>query len=790
MPDLLERLKSALADRYAVEREVGRGGMATVFLAEDLKHHRRVAIKVLHPEISSDVATERFFREIEIVAGLTHPHILPLHDSGQADGILYCVIPFIEGESLLDRLQREKRLPVEEALQITREVADALGYAHQRGIIHRDIKPANILLQGGHAVVMDFGIALAVEQAGGASITQTGVVVGTPTYMSPEQASGAQDLDGRTDIYALGCMLYQMLAGTPPYPGVAPLAVMMRHSRDPVPSVRTVRDTIPQSVEYAITRALAKVPTDRYQTAGEFASALLAPDLAGGPRLAPDLAGRPRPRRRVVALALVGITALLAGVWYVARQSAPAAGPVSASIAVLPFVNMSSDPEQEYFSDGISEEVLNLLAKIPGLQVAARTSSFSFRDQNLEVPEIAERLNVAHVLEGSVRKAGNEVRITAQLIRADDGFHEWSETWDRSADDIFAIQDEIAADVAAQLKVTLLGAAPTVEATDLAAYALYLQARQLGRQGTAEGLERSMALYQQALAIDPDYAAAWAGLARDYYTQAGTELHPIDEGYQLARDAANRALAIDPEYAPAYAQLGYIAVYHGDLAAAARHLERALALDPTDSDIIANAAILARSLGRLDEAIALQEYAVARDPVNPIGHARLGLFYLWAGRLDESIASYRTTLSLSPGRIGAKHNIAVALLLKGEPEAALAAIQQESSELWRTVGLSMAYHVLGQAAESDAALAELIDKYRQEAAYNIAYVLALRGEADRAFEWLDKAVQYNDPGLVEIAATNLFANIHDDPRWLPFLESIGKSPDQLAAIEFEVRLPK
>jgi serine/threonine protein kinase/Flp pilus assembly protein TadD len=790
MPDLLERLKSALADRYAVEREVGRGGMATVFLAEDLKHHRRVAIKVLHPEISSDVATERFFREIEIVAGLTHPHILPLHDSGQADGILYCVIPFIEGESLLDCLQREKQLPVEEALQITREVADALGYAHQRGIIHRDIKPANILLQGGHAVVMDFGIALAVEQAGGASITQTGVVVGTPTYMSPEQASGAQDLDGRTDIYALGCMLYQMLAGTPPYPGVAPLAVMMRHSRDPVPSVRTVRDTIPQSVEYAITRALAKVPTDRYQTAGEFASALLAPDLAGGPRLAPDLAGRPRPRRRVVALALVGITALLAGVWYVARQSAPAAGPVSASIAVLPFVNMSSDPEQEYFSDGISEEVLNLLAKIPGLQVAARTSSFSFRDQNLEVPEIAERLNVAHVLEGSVRKAGNEVRITAQLIRADDGFHEWSETWDRSADDIFAIQDEIAADVAAQLKVTLLGAAPTVEATDLAAYALYLQARQLGRQGTAEGLERSMALYQQALAIDPDYAAAWAGLARDYYTQAGTELHPIDEGYELARDAANRALAIDPEYAPAYAQLGYIAVYHGDLAAAARHLERALALDPTDSDIIANAAILARSLGRLDEAIALQEYAVARDPVNPIGHARLGLFYLWAGRLDESIASYRTTLSLSPGRIGAKHNIAVALLLKGEPEAALAAIQQESSELWRTVGLSMAYHVLGQAAESDAALAELIDKYRQEAAYNIAYVLALRGEADRAFEWLDKAVQYNDPGLVEIAATNLFANIHDDPRWLPFLESIGKSPDQLAAIEFEVRLPK
>jgi len=531
MIDLLERLKSALGDRYAVEREIGRGGMAAVFLAEDLKHHRQVAIKVLHPEISSDVATERFFREIEIVAGLTHPHILPLHDSGQADGLLYCVMPFIEGESLLDRLQREKQLPVEEALQITREVADALGYAHERGIIHRDIKPANILLHEGHAVVADFGIARALEQAGGASITQTGVAVGTPTYMSPEQASGAQDLDGRTDIYALGCVLYQMLAGTPPYAGVTPLAVMKRHSHDPVPSVRTVRDTIPVTVEHAISRALAKVPTDRYQTAGEFASALLAPDLAG----------RPIPRRRVAVLALVGVTALLAGVWYVGRQSAPAvdadpaAGVSAASIAVLPFADMSPDKDQEYFSDGISEELLSLLAKIPELEVAARTSSFSFKGQNLEIREIAERLNVAHVLEGSVRKAGNEVRITAQLIRADDGFHEWSETWDRSLDDIFAIQDEIAADVAAQLKVTLLGAAPTVGATDPAAYAFYLQARQLGRQGTAEGLEQSMALYQRALAIDPDYAAAWAGLARDYYTQAGTELHPIDEGYQLAR---------------------------------------------------------------------------------------------------------------------------------------------------------------------------------------------------------------------------------------------------------------
>jgi TolB-like protein/Tfp pilus assembly protein PilF len=496
-------------------------------------------------------------------------------------------------------------------------------------------------------------------------------------------------------------------------------------------------------------------------------------------------------------LALVGMTALLVGAWYVGRQSAPAvdadgaAGPVSASIAVLPFVNMSADPDQEYFSDGISEELLNLLAKIPELRVTSRSSAFSFKGENLEIPEIAQRLNVAHILEGSVRRSGNEVRVTAQLIDARSDTHLWSESWDRTLNDIFAIQAEIAADVAAQLKITLLGAAPTVEETDAEAYALFLQARYLGRQFTADGFEQSVVLYQQALAIDPDYAAAWGGLAADYARQANSGLRPLDEGYQLAREAANRALAIDPEYAPAHAELGRSTmVYDGDLAAAARHYERALELEPTNTDILANAARLAQSLGRLDEAVALQEYAVARDPVSSIGHSGLGIAYLWAGRLDEAIASFRTALSLSPGRIFAQSGIGVALLLKGEPEAALAAIQQESSEDWRLIGLVMAHHALGQAAESDAALTELIEKYEQGWAYNIAYVLAYRGEADRAFEWLDKAVQYNDPGLHHIAQDIEFANIHDDPRWLPFLESVGHSPEQLAAIEFEVRLPK
>jgi len=474
----------------------------------------------------------------------------------------------------------------------------------------------------------------------------------------------------------------------------------------------------------------------------------------------------------------------------VALATEPSANAPTA-IAVLPFVNMSSDDEQEYFSDGLSEELLNLLTKIPELRVAARTSSFSYKGKDVKVAQIGEELNVAHVLEGSVRKSGNRVRITAQLIHAEDGYHLWSESYDRTLDDVFAIQDEIAAEVVAQLKVTLLSAAPVVKETDPEAYALFLQARHLARQGTTQAFEQSVTLYQQALAVAPDYIAAWDGLAAVYSDQTDRGLRPTEEGYALARRAADKALAIDPDYAKGYARLGWIKMVHDhDLAAAARHLERAMELDPIDPDILGDAAVLAEDLGRLDEAIALQEYVVARDPVNSRAHRRLGLSYLSAGRLDDAIASFRTTLTLSAGQLGVGQLMGVALLKKGDPEAALEAMRREAGGGWRQIGLAMAYHALGQLADSDAALAEAIEKVEQEASYNIAYALAFCGEADRAFAWLDKAVQYNDPGLAQVANMPMFANIHSDPRWLPFLESIGKSPEQLAAIEFEVTRPE
>jgi TolB-like protein/Tfp pilus assembly protein PilF len=495
-------------------------------------------------------------------------------------------------------------------------------------------------------------------------------------------------------------------------------------------------------------------------------------------------------------LALAGLTALLAGAWYVGRQSVSVAGAdltevSSPSIAVLPFVNMSSDSEQEYFSDGISEELLNLLAKIPELRVASRTSAFSFKGQDLEIPEIARRLNVAHVLEGSVRKAGPEVRITAQLVDARSDTHLWSETWDRTLEDIFAVQDEIASEVVERLEVTLFGATPKADATDPEAYGLFLQGRQLGRQRTSEGFQRSTEILERALAIEPDYAPAWGELARLYTTQAGSGLRPIDEGYGLAREAADRALAIDPAYAPAIAHLGLIAMAHdGQLSAAAGHYQRALSLSPTHTDIIGDAATLLQNLGRLEEAISFKEHAAARDPVNPRGHHNLGNSYRWAGRWDEAIESYRTALILSPGHIGAQTAIGQALLGRGDAEAALEAIGLESSRPWRLIGLAMVNYTLNNLAESDAALADLIEEWERDAAYNIAYVLAFRGETDRAFEWLDKAVMYNDPGLSEIVVEHTFARIQGDPRWLPFLERIGKSPEQLAGIEFRATLPR
>jgi len=460
------------------------------------------------------------------------------------------------------------------------------------------------------------------------------------------------------------------------------------------------------------------------------------------------------------------------------------------SIAVLPFVDMSPDKDQDYFADGLSEELLNLLSKIPNLQVAARTSSFSFKGENLEITEIAQRLKVAHVLEGSVRTSGRRVRVTAQLIHAEDGFHLWSETYDRTLDDIFAIQDEIASEVVAQLKLALLGAAPKVKETNPLAYSLYLQGHHLTLQESADGFKRAAELLQQAVSIDPGYVAAWAELSAVYSGQASAGLVPIDKGYTMARQAANKALAIDPAYVRAYSLLARISLgYDNDLAAAARYLEQGFELEPTNHSIITQAARVAQALGKIDTAIEMGKFLVARDPVGSRGLNVLGISYMYSGQWDNAISAFRNVLTLSPTYFGAHYRIGTALLAKGEPAAALIEMQQEPDEEYQVKGTAVAMHDLGRQEEFETLFAELRDRWGEQWPSEVAHVYAWIGEADAAFEWLDKAVEQNEDGLSEQFDNEYFVSLHDDPRWVEFRERTGSSQAQLDKIKFKVKLP-
>lgn len=461
------------------------------------------------------------------------------------------------------------------------------------------------------------------------------------------------------------------------------------------------------------------------------------------------------------------------------------------SIAVLPFRDLSEAQDQKYFSEGVAEQVLGLLARIPGLRVISRTSAFSFAGKDMDIPTIARKLNVGHVLEGSVRRAGERVRVSVQLIDGRSDTQLWAEDYDRPAGNIFAIQDEIAAEVVEQLKLELLGAAPKARPTSPEALQLYLQSLASFREHSTEGYQHSVDLARKALAIDPDYVDAWNMLAVAYLGQTSLGLIPQEAGYRLAEEATRKALAIAPDSADAHTQMAEIALYEkGDAAAAARELQHALELEPSNTFALGFAEILAKSLGRRDIVTEVLEYLTSRDPLNSNVHAQMCLAYFQAGRLDEAIASCRTALALKPNRVISRSVISAALLRKGDPQQALAEAKQETFEPFRLFGEVMAYHALGEHAKSDAVLAQTIAKYEKDAAYNIAYVEANRGNIDAAFAWLDKAVEYRDTALPMIAADPQFAPLYKDPRWAAFLRSQGKAPEQLAKIEFKVNLPK
>ena len=796
MSDPVSRLDAALEGRYTIERELGRGGMATVYLADDLKHERKVALKVLKPELAAVIGAERFLAEIKTTANLQHPHILPLHDSGVADGLLFYVMPYVEGESLKETLDREHQLSVDEALRLTTAIAKALETAHEQGVIHRDIKPANILLSRGEPLVADFGIALAIGASGGDRLTETGLSMGTPHYMSPEQAAGESQIDARSDIYSVAAMLYEMLAGEPPYTGRTAQVVLAKRLAEPVPSVRRIRDGVPPSIDATLRQALAPVPADRFTTMSEFITALTTAEVSE-----PTQPAGWKPWAAAgVAGALVATIGFglglgrsggidLAGVEDQPADVATAELIDPNSIVVLPFLNMSSDPEQEYMSDGLAEELLNLLARIPELRVISRTTAFSFKGRDdLTVREIAAQLGVAHVIEGSVRRAGNTIRITTQLIEAQSDAHLWSETYDRTLDDIFAVQDEIAANVVSGLRVTLLGELPSMRETDSEAYALFLQARRIYRGGGQEDYERVIPMFERVLEIDPDYAPAYVELSNVYTNQASLGWRPWEEGRQMALEAAQRAVSIDPESPLARAKLGGSMAQLGDLAGGASHVERAVELAPTNLDVLNQAALAFRRLGRYEEAILVLAYMVDRDPLIYMGLNNLALTYYYAGRWEETADAARTMLNLHPGTPGASAGLSNALLEMGDFEASLAAADQEVVPHFRLTTLATANYALGRQADFESAFQEIREGWGAIFPILVAALYAYSGDSEAAFEWL-AVVQQGTLYLSEHASP-LFAPLHDDPRWTDWLEEMGLSEEQLGAISFEVRLPQ
>ena len=808
--ELRRRLQAVLAGRYTIERELGQGGMATVFLAQDVRLGRAVAIKLLDPALTSTIGVERFLREIAITARLNHPHILSLIESGQDGGLVYYVMPHIEGESLRDRLRREPPVSVGGAAWIAREVADALTYAHGRGVIHRDIKPENILLSDGHAWVADFGIARAIETCAdsvGKALTVTGLPIGTPAYMSPEQVEGRPDVDGRSDVYSLGCVLFELLVGRPPFLGRSARAVMQQHVATPPPSLAELRPDLSPQLTAVVERAISKDPRERFQTAKAFgeelqliaASAVAGqatpPDAhagaaASGTRpAAPEPAGRgSRSGALLLGSAAVAVVALAASTlfpWKPASRSrdptpairadpaAPAAG-YRSSIAVMPLAKYSSDSQSAFLSEGITEEIIAQLAGIRGLKVISRTSVVALAQKGLTVPQIAETLGVRHVLEGSVQRAGDRIRITLQLIDAGTDAHLWAESYDRSLKDVIALRREIAGKVAGALAMAVPGieAAPAGEGIETsAAYEAYLRGSYWLGRTSPEGLDQAITAFEEATRLDSAYAPAYAGLSsalRQWVTlgyRGGREPYAT---FTRASAMADRALTLDSGLAAGHIARALVRIlgWAPDDAVQA-DLERALALMPNSGQAhMAYGLGLARA-GRYPEALAQGETAVQLDPLSATMHGSLALTALGARRYDVAIRESRRALSLERAFVAGNAIEAVALLGQGRPEACLSLDLSGFPEI-RAICLEAA----GRAAEAARVVDSVSGVYRA-GGYAKVFQIGLVGayyarqdDAARAAEWLERAYAVAPTGLEFRALdSGLFDRVLDDPEF-------------------------
>ena len=755
-------VRRALAPDYDVERVLGTGGTARVYLAHDPKHDRRVAIKVLHPELANTLGADRFLREIRLAARLTHPNIVPLLDSGRAGMSPFFVMPFIEGEALRSRIERGPSFPLAEAVALVREVADALEYAHAAGIVHRDIKPENILLLRGHALIADFGIARALSQAtDSGGHTSVGLVLGTPAYMSPEQAAGEPILDGRCDIYSLATVLFEMLTGQPPFSAPTMQGLIAMRFRETAPRLATLAADIPPWVDEAVAAALSLEPADRPASPLAFARRLKMPSdespavTSGGS----PIGGLP-------------------------RNTGTISSPTLPSVAVLPFANLSNDPENEFLSDGITEEIMSTLSRLRTIRVAARASSFAFKSQRTDIREFAERLGVTNVLDGSVRRAGARVRVSAELVDARTGFQLWSDRFDRPFDDVFAIQDEIAHAIADALSSTLFpdaGAAPR-ESIGGAAYELYLRGRFALNKRTEAGLDAAARHFIAAAEAQPEYALAYAGLADALLVLGIYGARPAAEVMPEARAAAEQALAIDPSLGEAHTTLGAIRALHDwDWPGATDAFQRAIALNPRYPTAWQWRAMnVLLPLGKLDEARTAIDRARALDPLSMVIAMSVGAVYHLAGDIAGAVRALQRAIELDPSFAMTHYFLGGALRDSGDVAGAVDAFRTAIAKSGggtpeMTAGLAQTHARAGDVESARALQRELVASAatRTVPASLLAQVHASLGEVGLAVDALERAAEVREAELVFIGVRPAYAPLRGDARFDALRARIG-----------------
>ena len=771
MTDTVERLKQSLADRYRLERELGQGGMATVYLAHDLKHDRDVALKVLRPELSALLGRERFLAEVRFTAKLDHPHILSLLDSGESDGYVWYTLPYIRGESLRQKLQRERQLDVAEAMNTARQVAGALEHAHQHGIIHRDVKPENILLHEGEAMLADFGIALAVKEAGGHRLTETGLSIGTPQYMSPEQATAERQLDARSDVYSLGAVLYEMLAGEPPFTGVTAQAVIAKLMVERPTALRTVRDTIPRELDAVVAKALAKTPADRFRTAAAFAEALSGEGWTASHQ-PPSRSGR-----RVALLGLVALAGLAPIAWAVFRgASSSGTGTHIDRIALLPITLTSADSGGRELADGLTRETIAALTAT-GIHVIGHHSVARYGGTaSPDFAAIADDLDVGAIATGTVLRSGGKVRVALEMSDPATRENIWARSYDVASDDLPNLAFAIAVDIGSALNGPAGRPARLIAKLDPEAYAQNALGWQQLSRYVPEGFQRALAHFSHALAVDSNYASAHAGMATTYYTLGQYLEVPQDDALRDGEPHASRAMALDPGSAEAHLVAGLLASWSvSQLHLSDSLLARAIELEPSARVLQLAGFVWSRYRGRHAEAVALLERAVRLEPTSGLMHGDLSWRLLEAGDTRRALAESEKARALDPTYGESWLTLALAQARLGRCEEAFSSFDRfvemygSRDRAWSMMigaecGLMDEARRYAQRAE-----AEGVDD--REAPF-VAQAYESLGERDRAFAWLERAARSGSP----LPYLPGLALLREDSRWSALLRRIGQAP--------------